>query len=128
MVELATVLPDALTMSLAFSGLCFASSRLPAPVKLSLTVSLFPAATVTVSDPTTTVFFVVFADAATAITFPWRSVSTTERVSVTVHDLAPEQLTGTLAVVPDTLKRPTDAIPGLDGPNTTSGFSWPLLV
>jgi len=45
----------------------------------------------------------VLAEAATAVTFPWRSVSTAERVSLIVHALPPEQLTGTLALVPDTV-------------------------
>ncbi len=132
-VEPATVLPDCTSVSLALSGLCFGSSRLPVALRLSLTVSLVPAATVTVTAPTTTVFFVLWADAATAVSFPRFSVSSTDSLSVSLHDPLPEQLTETLAVVPDTLTGPTDALPRPGGGGLVEVAAviepdWPLLV
>jgi hypothetical protein len=102
-VEVATVLPDARDGELGLQWVVIGDQSFPGGVQGELDLLALAAATVTVFDPTTTVFLLVFAEAATAITLPWRSVSSTERVSVIVHELPPEHLTATLAVVPDTL-------------------------
>ncbi len=127
-VDLVTVLPAWAIVSLVLSGLCLTSSFLPVPFRLSLTVSLLPPAIVTVSVPTMTVFLVVLAEAAMAVSLPFLSVSRTERVSVIVHEPLPEQLTGMLAVVPEMFTCPTDALPGLVELVAVIAADWPLLT
>ncbi len=83
------------------------SRRLPVPSSDTVTVFVLPAAILTVVLPSTTVRLVFFGlcfEALTAITLLPDSVSTTDSVSVTVHELpaGPANEMDVLAVVPET--------------------------
>ena len=115
MVLLVTVLRDCVTVSFALSGLCLASSRLPAPFRVSVIVLVAPAGIVAVLEAIVIVFLIVLVflvDAATAITLPPRIVSRTEAVSLILQEVPPVQLTRTLIVAPEVLMCLTVARPG----------------
>jgi hypothetical protein len=66
--------------------------------------------------------------AVTAITLPWLIVSVTLSVSVTAHGPLPEQLTGSVTVVPVTLAAPRCAEPVPPGPLPPPPFPEPATV
>src|ERR1022692_3087331 len=140
MVLLVTVVRDCVTVSFALSGWCLASSSVPARLRVSLIVLVAPAGIVAVLEMIVIVFLVVFfflllvlvfVDAATAITLPPRSVSSTVPVSLILQDVLPLQLTRTLTVAPEvvmclTLARPLTLTGG--GVVAVIGVECPLLA
>src|ERR1022692_2838540 len=139
MVLRARVLRDCVMVSLALSGWCLAISFLPAAFKVSLIVLVAPAGIVAVLEMIVIVFLVVFflvlvlvfVDAATAITLPPRSVSSTVPVSLILQGVLPLQLTCTLTVAPEvvmclTLARPLTLTGG--GVVAVIGVECPLLA
>jgi hypothetical protein len=127
LVATAVVFPPAASVivSFTFSLWWVVRSRLPVLLRLILIVLLWPAESVTVAVPTTTMRFFVFClRAVIATTVPPLTVSVTVSVTVIlqVPPDPPVQLTRTLADVPDTLVRPTATV------TAVAGASWTTAV
>src|SRR5262249_2649358 len=123
-VAVVTVAPSKMTVSFARTRCRAGSRRVPTRGRLTVPLPVWPAAAGTRPLPRPPGFgvlsFFSFSPAAvpTAPLLCRLSVSVTDSVSVTEHvcPLVPAHVTGTLAVVPETVIRPTVTVGGGGGP------------